>query len=308
LVMMGFAALGAWAGVYSASLSRGLLFCLLALLLYGVALFQLDRLHWRLECLPPLAAGILALTLGWGRRAQIEKRDRAQLRDLFNRQVAPEVAEAIWRQRATFFIQGRVLPVEVRVTVLFADLRGFTSITEQLDRERMVLWLNAAVEQMTESVMEAGGVVTRFGGDQIMAVFGVPVPRATEAEQREDAACAVRAALRMRERLSELNARMSAEGLPAARVRVGLQSGTALQCGVGSRDRFEFTVLGDAVNTASRLESLPGEDDGSSARIFAGSNTIALCGHLFSHEHVAELKLKGKDIPVDVYRIKGEAA
>lgn len=302
------AVVGAWAGLLSASLQRGLFGALVVLVLFGAIVLWLDRAHWRFELMAPALACAAAQTMGWARRAQIEKRDRAQLRELFSRQVAPEVAEAIWNDRAAFFREGRVLPVEVRVTVLFADLRGFTSVTEQLDRDKMVTWLNGAVEQMTESVMEQGGVVTRFGGDQVMAVFGVPVPRTDEAALCRDAVNALRAALRMGERLAALNERNAAQGLPAARVRIGVQSGKALQCGVGSRDRFEFTVLGDAVNTASRLESLAGEDDGAPARIFAGGDTIALCGSHFTQEHVAQLKLKGKDIPVDVYRIRGEAA
>ena len=168
----------------------------------------------------------------------------------------------------------------------------------------MVAWLNRAISCMCDAVMDNNGIVTRFAGDQVMAVFGVPIPRTTDEAVRDDAANAIAAGLAMGERLAELNKVFATEGQPSARVRVGLYSGEVVQAGLGSRERFEFTVLGDVVNTASRLESYTSEDDGEPARVLIGAPTFELAGDRFETEPLGEILLKGKNAAVSVYRVR----
>ncbi|NJD62807.1 MAG: CHASE2 domain-containing protein [Deltaproteobacteria bacterium] len=256
---------------------------------------------------PPLLAAALPALLASIARVWIEAAERAEMLALFGRQVSREIADAMWNLRDAFYRDGRVSTQELRATVLFVDVRSFTSVTERLG-PRMVSWLNRGLSTMTEAVMRNRGVVTRFVGDQIMAVFGVPVPRTAEEEIRSDARRAVEAALEIRDRLTALNSEFKSEGLPEFRVRIGLSSGTVTQGAVGSTDRFEFTVLGDVVNTAARLESYADSDDGSHARILISAATYGLCTQCIDCELLGSLALKGKDSQVTVFRVNGRAA
>jgi adenylate cyclase len=221
---------------------------------------------------------------------------------LFGHQVSPEVAAAIWRDRDAFYANGRIPERDVDVTVLFLDIRNFTTMTEQLGT-RTIAWLNRGLGPMTDIVLAHGGVVTRFVGDQIMAVFGVPVPRKDTAQVRADACAAVASAVAIRDRLDRLREELAAEDLPAIRVRIGINSGRVTQGAVGSSSRFEFSVFGDAVNTAARLESVATEDDGVSARILVSESTHALCGDRFRSEPLGAFPLKGETHAVAIHRI-----
>jgi adenylate cyclase len=150
-----------------------------------------------------------------------------------------------------------------------------------------------------------------------MAVFGVPVARKTEAEIARDAQAAARCALGMRAELARFNAEWGKKGLPAIGIRIGLYSGELISGSLGSSERMEYTVIGDTVNTASRLESFklaPGElppealaeEKDGVCRIIAGDTTVRLLGEGFALARVGEVRLKGKDHPVTVYSLIGE--
>jgi adenylate cyclase len=178
-------------------------------------------------------------------------------------------------------------------------------------------WLNSYMETMARLVMDHGGVVDKFIGDAVMAVFGVPVARRSAQEIQRDAQAAARCALQMRGELARFNARWSGKGLPAIGMRIGLHTGELISGSLGSSERMEYTVIGDTVNTASRLESFklaPGESppealaeerDGA-CRILAGDATVRLLGEGFEVAPVGEVRLKGKDQPVRVYSLAGE--
>jgi len=156
---------------------------------------------------------------------------------------------------------------------------------------------------MIGEIMGKTGVVTRFAGDAIMAMFGSPVPRTNEAEFALDAMHAIEAGLAIGPALDRLNAQLEAEGLPRIRVRIGINTGLITQCSVGAADRTEFTVLGDATNVASRLESYTMEDRGETARILIGDETFRLAGSHYEVALVGSITLKGKEQPVTVRQV-----
>ena len=292
----------------AASVPVGGAMALLAVAAWLPASLLLAQAHVIVAPFAPALTGLLAAMLAAGFRAWREAQDRQELMGWFSKHVSREVAEAIWEEREQFTAGGIIPPQNVRVTVLFADIRNYTTISEKMAIPDMVAWLNRAISCMCDAVMDNQGIVTRFAGDQVMAVFGVPIPRKTDDAVRDDAANAIAAGLAMGERLAELNKVFAGEGRPSARVRVGLYSGEVVQAGLGSRDRFEFTVLGDVVNTASRLESYTSEDDGEAARVLIGAPTFALAGDRFVTEPLGELALKGKNTAVSVYRVRRRIA
>jgi adenylate cyclase len=179
-------------------------------------------------------------------RAVREAEEKAWVRRLFGAYVSEEVAERL-------VAEGETAGGRREVVVLFSDIRGFTSYSEAADPAEVVVRLNAYFDAMVGAITEHGGVVDKFIGDAIMAVFGGLVPL------EDPSGAALRASREMRHRLVDLNRRWAKEGISPFETGIGLHRGEVLQGSIGSADRKDFTVIGDAVNTASRLEGLTKE-------------------------------------------------
>jgi adenylate cyclase len=256
----------------------------------------------------------LLTTVSWMTSTAIEeareKGQRATLMQLFSKHVSPQVAESLWERRDEFLEGGRPRSQILTVTAMFTDLQGFSSVSEKLDPQTLMEWLNAFMERITEIVMMHGGVVDDFFGDGIKVNFGVPVPRRSEPEIAEDATRAVECALAIGDEIVRLNERMQERGLPMLRMRVGLCTGAVLAGSLGSADRLKYTTLGDPVNTAARLESyekdlvLP-ELASSPARILIAESTLRHLGERFETRRVGEISLKGKEAKVTAYAVIG---
>jgi adenylate cyclase len=181
------------------------------------------------------------------------------------------------------------------VSVLFADIVGFTTMSEKLSPNLVALMLNDYLSRMTDVIFKYEGTLDKFIGDAIMAVFGAPLDMPDHAER------AIRTALEMQERLAEWNAERK-EG-PHLRIRIGINSGKAVAGEIGSMNKREYTVLGDTVNTASRLESgvaKPG-------MVVIGENTFKMVQGLFDCRSLGTFSLKGKALEVLVYQVAGSA-
>ena len=259
---------------------------------------------------PPALGWVSAAGMVTGYMSYRQAVDRALLMQLFSRHVSREVAEAIWRQREEFLDGGRPRPERLVVTVLFSDLQGFTSVAEKHTPEALLEWLNEYVAAMTQEVSRHGGVVRQYAGDAIVAIFGIPVPRKTQSEIDQDASNAVLCALAMQAALRELNQRWRLQDRPTAGMRIGIFTGAAVSGTLGNVDRSEYVVLGDTVNTASRLESYEKElfapdADEHSTRILIGEPTLARLGERFETERVGDVALKGKENLIRIYRVIG---
>ena len=168
--------------------------------------------------------------------------ERERIRALFGSVVDPRVRDRL--------LAGRTAGEHRQATVVFLDLAGFTALSETLAADRVVALLNLYFEAARTCVETEGGLVNKFIGDGVLAVFGVPV------EQPNHAAAALRAVAAFRRRMALLNERLVAKGYGPLAFRAGVHTGEVLAGVVGSRERHEYTVIGDAVNVASRLESL----------------------------------------------------
>ncbi|TAG75735.1 MAG: adenylate/guanylate cyclase domain-containing protein, partial [Oscillatoriales cyanobacterium] len=155
--------------------------------------------------LMPIAAPIGTIVLaGIGLQLR-EQQEKQQLMSLFEKYMAKETAELIWQRKDEIFKNGELQPQEMVATVLFMDIRGFTSISEQLSPDELMPWLNLYLNAMSECIMNHGGVIDKYIGDAIMAIFGIPFPHTKPEEIKQDAQNCIAACLDMSERLKELN-------------------------------------------------------------------------------------------------------
>lgn len=172
-----------------------------------------------------------------------KKSERERIGRLFGEYVSPEVKERIIAQK------GQLVGERREVTVLFSDLRGFSAFSEGRDPSDVMDRLNAYFERMVRAIESEGGVVDKFMGDAVMAVFGGLI------ELKNPSQAAVCAARAMRAALAALNAEWADRGVAPLENGIGLHHGWVIQGPLGAKTRKEFTVIGDAVNTASRLET-----------------------------------------------------
>jgi adenylate cyclase len=263
-----------------------------------------------LPVVPPGLAWVSSLTVVAAYSRSRERADRAELMNLFSRHVTKSVADDVWQNRDAFLEGGRPKPVRLTATILFIDIRGYTGNAEKLDPAELMQWIDSFLGAMAEQVLERGGMVEDYFGDGMMACYGIPIPATDDDGIRRNAVAAVKSALGMQHALHALNEEWADEGRPAAGIRVGVATGVVVAGSMGSADRLKYGVVGDAVVTAQRLESL-GLDrvdhdfEENPARILINAATNAQLDSSFRTECVGEFLVKGKNEPVTVYRVHG---
>ncbi|HEX9052573.1 MAG TPA: adenylate/guanylate cyclase domain-containing protein [Anaeromyxobacter sp.] len=221
-----------------------------------------------------------------------EEREKRRARETFGRFLAPAIVDEVLAKEGSIRLGG-----EKRVlTVLFCDVRGFTTISEKLDPHVLLELLNEYLTPMTDIIVSGHqGTLDKYIGDAIMAFWGAP------REQPDHAARACRAALAMIDRLAELRARWRAQGLPDVDVGVGVNTGPMSVGFVGSQDRFyNYTVLGDAVNLASRLE---GANKEYGTRVILGPATYEMARDAVVARALDLVRVKGKREPVQIHEL-----
>lgn len=182
------------------------------------------------------------------------------------------------------------------VSILFSDIRGYTTLTENLEAEEVVSMLNEYFESMVEAVFKHKGTLDKYIGDAIMAVFGSPLPL------EEHAWMAVQTSIEMRHRLHEFNQRRYAANKPRIKIGIGINSDTVISGNIGSSKRMEFTAIGDGVNLGSRLESVSKQYG---CDIIISDNTFKPCqDHIWARE-LDFIRVKGRNEPVSIYELIG---
>lgn len=210
------------------------------------------------------------------------------------RYMTPGVAERVMALGEDALMVGE----RKEVTILFSDIRGYTTLTENLEATKVVELLNQYFETMVEAIFNYEGTLDKFIGDAIMAVFGAPLPL-TE----NHAWMAVQSALDMRRRLEEFNHQRVVESQPQIHIGIGISSGEVVSGNIGSQKRMDYTVIGDGVNLSSRLESVTKEYG---CDIVLSEFTYHLCqDHIWVRE-LDKIRVKGKNKPVSIYELIGD--
>ena len=241
----------------------------------------------------PLMSGLVALGAAIGYRFVIADRGKRLLRQSFALYLAPAVIEKLLALNKPPALGGEMR----EVTVYFSDIAGFSSIAEKIPPPELVPAINGYFSAMAEVIEGHGGFVDKYIGDAIVALFGAPL------DDPDHAAKAVRAALRCAERLSTLDC-MSGTFRGTLRQRIGLNSGPALVGNIGSQRRFNYTVMGDTVNLASRLE---GSNKLYGTTIIASDATVVLAGAAFVWRELDTTRVRGRTQPVRIFEPLGMA-
>ncbi|WP_026103918.1 CHASE2 domain-containing protein [Anabaena sp. PCC 7108] len=234
---------------------------------------------------------------------RLERQDRYTLMALFKQQVTSQVADQIWTSRHNLLQKGSVIGREMTASVLFSDLEGFTSIATTMTPTALMSWLNEYMQAMADIVLEYNGMVNKFIGDAVMALFGVPIERTNLVEIAIDAENAVGCALAMADKLRSLNQQWQLSGNPTVAIRIGIATGTVVTGMLGNTHRAEYTALGDTVNVASRLESYDKSLNCGLCRILINEETYQHIKDKFPTKFIGSIRLKGRDELTQIYQV-----
>jgi adenylate cyclase len=264
----------------------------------GGILFAVSHVGFRYGMWIPHVYPALALILTFVGitlyRILTEERQRQYTRRAFQQYVSPEVVERIMQDPEALQFGGELR----NLTVLFSDIRDFTTFTEKNDPHLVVQMLREYLTQMTRIVIEEGGTLDKYIGDAVMAEFGAPIAYADHALR------GCRAALRMHEEVERLTAKWLAEGREPFRIGLGVNTGNMVVGNLGSEQLFDYTVIGDEVNLGARLESL-NKDYQTAKHIIISDATYEAAKDSIEVRELGEVKVKGKTRPVVVYELLG---
>ena len=262
----------------------------------GMARLLYDKTGLLLLTVPVLTALVLSGSFSLGFEYILERLEKLRTRRTLERYVSKNLVREILDNPDSYY--SSLKGVRVPVTILFSDLIGFTTLSEKADPEALVTQLNEHLSRMTSVIFNDGGTLDKFIGDAIMAVWGNVRSLGTA----QDAKNCARAALGMRRELAQLNQKWRSEGRMGLGMGIGINQGEVIVGNIGSQERMDPTVIGDAVNLASRLEGLTrvyGVD------ILVGASAAELVREEVYLRSVARVQVKGKTKPVDVFTFIG---
>ena len=223
-----------------------------------------------------------------------EEKEKRWVKKAFGQYVSPDVIEDIVKDPSKLQLGG----VKKELTVLFSDIRSFTTYSEKRQPEEVVSVLNEYLDAMTEVVFQNKGTLDKYVGDEIMALFGAPKWEPPEISAKQ----AVITACKMLDRLKELHKKWESEGLEPMDIGIGINTGDMVVGNMGSNLRMDYTVIGDAVNLGARVEALTRNYD---SHLIVTEATYNYVKDIVDARQLEAIKVKGKDIPVMIYDIRG---
>ncbi len=267
---------------------------------YALAGVSVRPVHYLLRGVRAVGAGNLNQKIEIYRRDEIgvltqafnemttNLQEKEFIKRTFERYVSKQLVDRMLKKKDEIKLGGE----EMTITILFSDIRRFTALAERLPPKQVVDLLNAYFTCMIDVVNKYEGMVDKLMGDSVMALFGVPFPG------NDDAMNSVRCAVNMQKEVKRFNKIRAGKGLPTLEMGIGLNTGPVIAGNIGSKDRMEYTVIGDSVNIAARLQGIakPGE-------VLISDATYKQVKGKVIASPLEPMSLKGKRIPVGVYRI-----
>jgi len=264
----------------------------LALVLYFLAALYFFNKQIIIDLIYIPLAMILTPTANLVSSYTLEKKQKKRIVEAFGKYVSPVLVDEIVKNPELVKLGGE----KREITIMFSDIRGFTTISEKLTPEKLVQLLNEYLSEMTKIILDGKGVVDKFIGDAIMAFWGAPIKE----EEHEKLAC--KTALEMLRKLEELQPKWKKENLPAIDIGVGINAGEAIIGNMGSDRRFDYTAIGDTVNLASRLEGINKQYG---TRIVISESTYKRIKDDFLTRQLDTVRVKGKKEPAIIYELVG---
>lgn len=234
---------------------------------------------------------ILLLTFHTSHQWYTSEAEKKKLKETFQNYFSPQILQAILENPSSLHLGGE----RKEVTVFFSDIRSFTTITESINPHLLSEMLHEYFTEMTQEILDTDGVVDKFIGDAIMAFWGAPLTQKDQADR------AVTASIRMIKKLNKLQAKWKDAGYPHIDIGIGINTGIATVGNLGSKDRFDYTVIGDVVNGAARLESLNKEYK---THIIVSESTKVHLMKKYNLKSLGDVHVKGKSQPIRIYEVR----
>ncbi|MHC4605546.1 MAG: CHASE2 domain-containing protein [Planctomycetota bacterium] len=259
----------------------------------GIVMLTFSGARYEISGAGPAVAAVLAFASGMTFKELVTRRSQRKLQKELTVHTSPEMVSLVMRDPDLI-----AKPRRIRASIFFSDVKGFTSLTEGMKEEDLTVLVNRYLDRMSSVLKEQSAYVDKYIGDGIMALFGVPV------ESGDHAVQACMAALHAQEALAALNRELAAEEMPELGMRIGINSGDVVAAYFGSSDRSDYTVMGDSVNLAARLE---GANKQYGTAIMVSESTRGLAGDLFVYRELDNIRVVGKKKPTRVFELVGHA-
>lgn len=264
-----------------------------AIILYILAAHLLYYQGIILNMVYPFLAIILSYLASWVYKFFIADKKKREIKSAFGHYLSKELVEQISKNPDILKLGGETK----EITVFFSDIKNSTTISESTPTEKWVAQINEYFTAMEKIIKDSGGTLDKYEGDAIMGFWNAPLPQEDHVER------AYNTAMAMQKELQKLNQKWGMEGRPQLEIRIGINTGEAIVGNFGSLDRFDYTVMGDTVNTASRLESFACKKFGAKIIVSAPDEKIAAIKGKYNLEELESLILPGKKTSVKVYKL-----
>ena len=274
-------------------LVKGIISLIVSVIIYFlISLLYFIKIKIFILIIPVLFVMFLVFIVRLIEKYFFEEQMKRKIKGVFTRYVSPQLVEEILKNSDKLELGGK----RQNATIFFSDIKGFTTLSEKMSPTELVELLNEYFTEMVDIVFKYNGMLDKYIGDALMAVFGVPITNEKDPEN------AVKMAWEMNEKMAELRERWQKEGKPSFYIRMGICTGEVLVGNIGSSKRMEYATIGDTVNTASRLEEYNKEIDSS---ILIDEETYLRTEGIVKVKPVGEIKIRGKDKPIKAYELVG---